>query len=166
MAGPAIPTQPSPSQGDDVGGSDVRDAQRLGGGRSQPADVAPPAAGRSRRGDLWRRLARNELAVAGGLILLLVVIAAVFAPYLSPEDPLEMNPSLLLQPPSGAPPGSLPVTFNAPFFNAGNPYDLLIKGTSNDSVTIDHGRGRECTRRPSQPLTPLRFDRLNHADVL
>src|SRR5688500_11901838 len=59
-----------------------------------------PAARPTRRGDLWRRLARNELAVAGALILALVAFAAVFAPYLSPEDPLEMNPTLLLQPPS------------------------------------------------------------------
>ncbi|HZO32456.1 MAG TPA: ABC transporter permease [Chloroflexota bacterium] len=55
---------------------------------------------RTRGGDLWRRLTRNELAVAGGLILAVVAFAAVFAPYLSPEDPLEMNPTQLLQPPS------------------------------------------------------------------
>jgi peptide/nickel transport system permease protein len=38
--------------------------------------------------------------VAGALILALVAFAALFAPYLSPDDPLEMNPTLLLQAPS------------------------------------------------------------------
>ena len=36
----------------------------------------------------------------------------------------------------------------------------------NDSVTNDHGRRRECSRRPSRALTPLQFDRLNHASAL
>src|SRR5215212_5676782 len=90
-AGPATPSLPPPSEG-----------EGLGGGRAQAGEVAAPAQRRSRRGDIWRRLARNELAVAGGLILLLLSISALFAPYLSPEDPLEMNPTLLLQPPSAA----------------------------------------------------------------
>jgi peptide/nickel transport system permease protein len=55
---------------------------------------------RTRRGERFRRLARNQLAVAGAMILAVVAFAALFAPYLSPEDPLEMNPALLLQPPS------------------------------------------------------------------
>src|SRR5215216_6091032 len=55
---------------------------------------------RTRRGERIRRLARNQLAVAGAVILAVVAFAALFAPYLSPEDPLEMNPTLLLQPPS------------------------------------------------------------------
>jgi peptide/nickel transport system permease protein len=36
----------------------------------------------------------------GATILALVVVAALFAPYLSPHDPLVMDPTLLLQPPS------------------------------------------------------------------
>jgi peptide/nickel transport system permease protein len=59
-----------------------------------------PAAPRARRGDTLRRLARNQLAVAGALILAVVVFAALFAPFLSPMDPLEMAPTKLLQPPS------------------------------------------------------------------
>ena len=62
--------------------------------------LASPAPARVRRGDLVRRLARNQLAVAGGLILAVVAFAALFAPYLSPRDPLEMNPTNLLGPPS------------------------------------------------------------------
>ena len=55
---------------------------------------------RVRRGETWRRLARNELTVAGAIILAVVMIAAIFAPYLAPHDPLGMNPTQLLQPPS------------------------------------------------------------------
>jgi peptide/nickel transport system permease protein len=54
---------------------------------------------RVRRGDTVRRLAKSHLTVAGAIILLVIVFAAMFAPYLSPDDPLEMNPTLLLQPP-------------------------------------------------------------------
>src|SRR5258708_7357639 len=49
---------------------------------------------------LWRRLMHNRLALAGALMLAAVAIAAVWAPLLSPFDPLEMNPTHLLEPPS------------------------------------------------------------------
>jgi peptide/nickel transport system permease protein len=62
--------------------------------------VPAPTARRVRRGDTLRRLARNQLAVAGALILAVVVFAALFAPFLAPMDPLEMGPTKLLQPPS------------------------------------------------------------------
>jgi peptide/nickel transport system permease protein len=55
---------------------------------------------RSRRGERVRRLVRNQLALAGAVILAVVAFAALFAPYLAPEDPLRMNPTLLLQAPS------------------------------------------------------------------
>src|SRR5207244_11355536 len=55
-----------------------------------------------RRGELWRRLVRNQLALAGGLMLAVVVFAALFAQLLSPFDPLEMNPLHLLQAPSAS----------------------------------------------------------------
>jgi len=68
----------------------------------RPAAVAVPtvAAGRPRRGETWRRILRNELTVVGLVILAVIAVAAVFAPYLSPQDPLLLNPSSLLQPPS------------------------------------------------------------------
>ncbi len=74
------------------------------GAQSGPAlaPIALPALARARRDDTWRRLVRNELTVAGAVILALVVVAALFAPYLSPDDPLVMNPTQLLQPPSAA----------------------------------------------------------------
>ncbi|MCC7369205.1 MAG: ABC transporter permease [Chloroflexi bacterium] len=61
--------------------------------------VGERARPRSPRGDQLRRLVRNRLALMGAAILAVVAFAAMFAPYLSPEDPLQMNPSLLLQPP-------------------------------------------------------------------
>src|ERR1700730_10158496 len=45
------------------------------------------------------RLLHNQLAVAGALMLSVVILAAVFAPQLSPLDPLEMDPTHLLEPP-------------------------------------------------------------------
>jgi peptide/nickel transport system permease protein len=72
--------------------------------QTEPATAAPaistPIGLRARRGDTWRRLARNQLGMTGALILAGVVFAAIFAPYLSPMDPLEMNSTKLLQPPS------------------------------------------------------------------
>ena len=64
------------------------------------APVARVTTLRSGRGAAWHRLARNHLALSGGLMLSVVVVAAVFAPVLSPRDPLLMNPAQLLEPPS------------------------------------------------------------------
>lgn len=62
-----------------------------------------PAAARGSRlaRGAWQRLGHNELALAGGVVLALVVVAAVFAEFLAPYDPLEMSPQHLLEPPSG-----------------------------------------------------------------
>jgi len=50
-------------------------------------DVAPSAAG-SRA---WRKLARNPAAILGALILLLVVGAALTAPWIAPHDPAKQS---------------------------------------------------------------------------
>jgi peptide/nickel transport system permease protein len=50
---------------------------------------------------LWRRFADNPLAVAAAAILLIIVLLALFAPWVAPEDPTVQN--LARQ---GAPPGS------------------------------------------------------------
>ena len=68
--------------------------------RAASGTVAAPTVRRVRRGETWRRLAHNELTVAGAIILAVVMVVAIFAPYLSPHDPLGMNASQLLQPPS------------------------------------------------------------------
>jgi peptide/nickel transport system permease protein len=63
-----------------------------------PARAAPlPQRWRS---SLPRRLLHNQLAVAGALILSVVVFAALSAEVLAPQDPLQMNPSRLLEGPS------------------------------------------------------------------
>ncbi len=49
-----------------------------------------------------RFIRRNPTMVAGGLLLLLMVLLAVFAPYLGTVDPLDMNPAQRLRMPSGS----------------------------------------------------------------
>jgi ABC-type dipeptide/oligopeptide/nickel transport system permease subunit len=47
----------------------------------------------------WHLLSRNRGAVAGLVIIALFVLSAVFAPLLSPEDPLEQNIEMRKSPP-------------------------------------------------------------------
>ncbi|HUG60965.1 MAG TPA: ABC transporter permease, partial [Methylomirabilota bacterium] len=45
----------------------------------------PPTAGRSLWQDAWRRLRRNRAAVASGVVLATVTLAALIGPYLAPH---------------------------------------------------------------------------------
>ena len=58
-------------------------------------------------GGLWKeasyRLIRNPAAIAGGILVLIFVIAAIFAPLIAPYGPLDQNLSLLKS--GGIPPG-------------------------------------------------------------
>jgi peptide/nickel transport system permease protein len=68
------------------------------------ADIAQPAATRVEgywRG-VGRRLLRDKVAVACALLLLIVVLAAIFAPWVAPADPLKGSILKRLQP-IGAP---------------------------------------------------------------
>lgn len=47
-----------------------------------------------------RELVRNRSAVVGAAIMVLLLFAAVFAPLVAPFDPIEIDPSVSLQPPS------------------------------------------------------------------
>jgi len=47
-----------------------------------------------------KRFLRNQLAVLGLLMVFLVVLIAIFAPWIAPFDPLEQNYDEILQPPS------------------------------------------------------------------
>ena len=47
-----------------------------------------------------QELVRNRSAVVGAAIMVLLLFAAVFAPLLAPFDPIEIDPSVSLQPPS------------------------------------------------------------------
>ena len=48
----------------------------------------------------WRRFKKNRLAVIGGVIILVLFIAAVLAPMLAPYDPAQYDSDKILQPPS------------------------------------------------------------------
>ncbi len=61
------------------------------------AQVAPSA--RQRLGALWRFQRAHPAMSIAGVILLLIVIAAVFAPLVAPFDPTEIDLSQRLQPP-------------------------------------------------------------------
>ena len=50
--------------------------------------------------DAWRRLLANKAAVAGGLILLLLIVLAIFAPWIAPHSYSYQNLDLGAQPPS------------------------------------------------------------------
>lgn len=59
-----------------------------------PPTVRPPA--RSKLALAWRAMRRDKAAVASALLLVVVVLIAVFAPLLAPDDPLEGDPTLRL----------------------------------------------------------------------
>lgn len=42
---------------------------------------------RSQARDIWRRLKRNKIAMLGMVMVLVLLIAAVFAPIIAPYDP-------------------------------------------------------------------------------
>ncbi|MCQ3803793.1 MAG: ABC transporter permease [bacterium] len=50
---------------------------------------------------LWRRLLSHRSVVVGGILFSLVLIAALFANWLAPFDPVDTDPVNALQPPSG-----------------------------------------------------------------
>ncbi|NJD55527.1 MAG: ABC transporter permease [Nitrospirae bacterium] len=52
----------------------------------------------------WRRFKRNKLAVAGGIIVLLLFVVAALAPIVSPYKPNEIDRKYILMPPSLAHP--------------------------------------------------------------
>jgi peptide/nickel transport system permease protein len=69
------------------------------------APMAPPAPGSPAvSGSLWRQiggtLRRHPTAIAGGVVLAVVVLVALFAPWLGTVDPLAVVPTRRLKPPS------------------------------------------------------------------
>ena len=51
--------------------------------------------------DAWRRLLANKAAVAGGIIVLILIFLAIFAPWIAPHSYSYQNLELGAQPPSG-----------------------------------------------------------------
>ncbi|MBD62646.1 MAG: peptide ABC transporter permease [Gammaproteobacteria bacterium] len=50
--------------------------------------------------DAWRRLLANKAAVAGGLVLIILIFLAIFAPWIAPHSYAYQNLELGAQPPS------------------------------------------------------------------
>jgi len=48
----------------------------------------------------WRRFKKNKLAVAGGIMVIILFIIAILAPFISPFDPTEIHRGHILEPPS------------------------------------------------------------------
>jgi peptide/nickel transport system permease protein len=66
-----------------------------------PSSAMARHAGESRSSSLiWPRLWHNPRVVASSLVLLIIVAVAVFAPWLTPQDPMQMDSSARLQGPS------------------------------------------------------------------
>ena len=61
---------------------------------------AVAAASPARPNALWQALSRNRLSWVGIGLLLIIVLAAVLAPWLAPHDPLQQNIAYRLEPPS------------------------------------------------------------------
>jgi peptide/nickel transport system permease protein len=54
----------------------------------------------SQRKRMWRTFLQNKAAVAGLVLVILIVLVAIFAPVLAPHDPLEQDTFNRLSPPS------------------------------------------------------------------
>lgn len=68
---------------------------------SQPA-VEPTTRGGFFRSRFWRRFSRHRLAVVGSIILLLLIVAAITAPIISPYPPHQIDVKSIKKPPSAA----------------------------------------------------------------
>ena len=58
--------------------------------KSLPLDAGLPVEISQRR-RMWAAFRRNKTAMAGGILTVLILLVAIFAPLLSPYDPLEQN---------------------------------------------------------------------------
>ena len=56
---------------------------------------------KSRLGDTWKRLKKNKIAVASGVLIILIILMAVFAPIISPYPYDKQNLQNSFAPPSG-----------------------------------------------------------------
>ncbi|MFL9913013.1 ABC transporter permease [Paraburkholderia fungorum] len=66
---------------------------------TQDSEALPPSSA-GRPISLWRAFYSNRIALIGMTVLALIVLAAIFAPWLAPHDPLEQNIVYRLEPPS------------------------------------------------------------------
>jgi len=64
--------------------------------------MAAPGWGRGEIRLFWRTFSRNQLAVCGGAVVLVLVTLAVLAPLLAPWDPNRPDTKKILTPPSSS----------------------------------------------------------------
>lgn len=64
--------------------------------------IQPQPASGFFRTRFWRRFSRHRLAVIGSMILLILVLAAIFAPLIASYEPQQIDVRALKQPPSAA----------------------------------------------------------------
>lgn len=83
------------------------------GGLDGPASAAPSIVGRSLWSISWRRLRRDKVAMAAGIVILIIVLVAIFAGPLSAlygqdyRDQHSVGPGSLLDPATNLPTGDL-----------------------------------------------------------
>ncbi|MFC4276220.1 ABC transporter permease [Achromobacter aloeverae] len=65
-----------------------------------PSSATAGAPASRRPNALWQALRRNKLSWVGIGLLLVIVLVAVFAPWIAPHDPLQQNIAYRLDPPS------------------------------------------------------------------
>lgn len=65
-------------------------------------ELSPTPTARPSRRSVWRSLLGNRSALIGGLLTLLIVVSALFAPLLAPWDPLKFDAANRLSGPSAA----------------------------------------------------------------
>jgi peptide/nickel transport system permease protein len=51
--------------------------------------------------DFWKRFSKNKLALAGSVVVILLFIVSILAPWIAPYDPNRMDLQKILMPPSG-----------------------------------------------------------------
>ena len=59
---------------------------------TQPTDLITPTVARKHRGlleEVWHNFKKNRLSLAGGVLVMVFIVIAVFAPLLSPYNPVE-----------------------------------------------------------------------------
>jgi len=68
---------------------------------STTMDAAASGGSEMTRTALWRRLSRDRVAATASVVLIVVVLAAVFAPWVAPFDPYAINLLNVMAPPGG-----------------------------------------------------------------
>jgi peptide/nickel transport system permease protein len=66
---------------------------------SQPAVLAPVTRSPGYWATVWRRFKRDPVAVGAALVILAIILVAVFAPYIAPQDPYKGMTLRRLRPP-------------------------------------------------------------------